>query len=378
MDFELTKEHAMIRDSAAQFLKKEHSFDRLRELKETSSAFSEKIWKKMAGLGWMELVFPEEYGGYGYDFSFAMVLLEEFGKVLFPEPWLSTMLLGGNLVLRGGTDEQKTDIIAAVASGDVLITLAYLEDGGRYDAHFCATAARRVDGGFVVSGRKVFVMDGGLADKFIVSARTSGAVAEKKGITLFLVPKNASGLRTIPLKTIDGRNICMLELYNVSVPDTDMIGEPDAGYPLLSAAVDEATVGLCAEMVGGMQAVVHQTVQHISNRIQFGRPIGTFQALQHKAADMFIQKELAMSSVYFAVASISDRSGDVASAVSIAKAKCSHAYMMIAKTAIQMFGAYGFTNEADIGFYLRRAKAAEILFGDTGYHIHRYAEINGF
>lgn len=375
MDFELTKEHSMIRDSAAHFLKKEHSFERLRELKGDSLGFSKKIWKKMAELGWMELIFPEEYGGYGYDLSFVMVLLEEFGKVLLPEPWISTVLLGGNLVLRGGTENQKKDIIPAIASGDLLMTLAYLEDGGRYDANFCATHAKRNGSGFSISGKKIFVMDGNIADKFIISVRTSGAVSDDKGITLFLISRNTDGLKITPLQTMEGRNACILELNNVSVGDTDIIGEVDCGYPLLSEAVDEATIGLCAEMVGGMEAVLGQTVWHISNRMQFGRPIGSFQALQHKSADMFIQKELAMSSVYFALASIVGGSDDRTSAVSVAKAKCSSAYIMIAKAAIQMFGAYGFTNEANIGFYLKRAKVAEILFGDAGHHIHRYAAL---
>jgi len=378
MDFELTKEHLMIKDSAAHFLKKEHSFERLRELKGDSLGFSKKIWKKMADLGWMELIFPEEYGGYGYDLSFAMVLLEEFGKVLLPEPWLSTALLGGKLVLLGGTEVQKKEIIPAICSGDLLMTIAYLEDGGRYDVNFCETTAKGNGSGFSISGKKIFVMDGGIVDKFIISARTSGAVADNNGITLFLISKNTPGLKITPVKTMDGGNACILEMNDVSVADTDIIGEMDSGYPLLSEVVDESTAVLCAEMVGGMEAVISQTVWHISNRIQFGRPIGSFQALQHKAADMFIQKELAMSSVYFAVASIVGGSDEKSSAVSIAKAKCSSAYIMIAKIAVQMFGAYGFTNEADIGFYLRRAKVAEILFGDAGHHIKRYAALNKY
>ena len=378
MDLELTKEHLMLKDSAAYFIKKEHSFDRIRELKNDPFGYSKKIWKKMARLDWMGLIYPEEYNGSELDISYAMVLLEEFGKGLLPEPWISTVLLGGNLVLMGGSASQKDKILPKIASGNLFMTLAYLEDGGRYNADYCATTARRNENGFSVSGKKIFVMDGCSADIFVVSARTKGAVSADDGITLLLVDKNASGMKMTPLKTMDGRNACILELDNVQIPESDVLGEVDSGYQLMTKAIDQAAAGLCAEMVGGMTSAINLTVKYISERKQFGKPIGSFQALHHKAADMFIQKELAVSAVYYAVAAMVENSDEKLSALPVAKAKCSSAYVEITKIAIQLFGAYGFTNEADIGLFLKRAKVAEILFGDAGYYYDRLATIQGY
>ena len=378
MDFELTSEHLLFRESVASFVKKEHSFKRLRALKGDPWGYSKDVWKKMAELGWMGLIYPEGYGGLELDFTFVMVLLEEFGRGLLPEPWISTVLLGGNLVLAGGTEAQKEEIIPAIVAGDLFVTLAYLEDGGRYDLNFCATSARRRDGGFFLSGRKIFVLDGCSADMFIVTARTLGAISDADGLTLFIVPRGTSGVEITPLKTMDGRNACILELKDVSVSESDIIGEQDDGYLLLTDIIDQATGGVCAEMVGGMSVSLEMTVRYLSERVQFGRPIGSFQALQHKAADMFIQKELATSAVYYAVASIDEKTEEMSLAVSTAKTKCSSAYLEVTKTAMQLFGAMGFTDEADIGFFLKRAKVTEVLFGDTNHHIARLATMKGY
>ena len=378
MDFELTNEHLMLKESTASFIQNEHSFNRLRELKNDQWGYTREIWKKMAELGWMGFMYPEEYGGLGLDFSFAMVLLEEFGKGLLPEPWISSILLGGNIILLGGTESQKNDILTQIVSGDLFITLAYLEDDGRYDINFCDTSALSRNGGFYISGKKIFVLDGCSADKFVVSTRTSGSVQDPDGITLFVVSREADGVEIIPIKTMDGRNACILELRDVSLSDSDIVGELDRGYPLLRDVIDQATAGLCAEMVGGMKASLDMSVSYICEREQFGRPIGAFQALQHKTADMFIQKELAASATYYAIALIDEKTEGVAQAVSLAKAKCSYAYMDITQTASQLFGAFGFTNEADIGFFLKRAKVAEIIFGDVDHHLDRYATLNGY
>lgn len=380
MDLELTKEQTMLQQSAAYFIKKEHSFERIRELKKDPDplGYSKKLWKKMVKLDWMGLIYPEEYGGSELDLGYVMVLLEEFGKGLLTEPWISTVLLGGNLVLQGGNDSQKEDILPAVSSGKLLLTLAYLEDGGRYDINYCATTAEKSSNNFSVSGKKIFVMDGCSADKFIVSARSSGEVADKEGITLFIIDSDAEGLKIIPVKTMDGRNACMLELKNVQVADSDIIGKIDCAYSLLSDVIDQATIGLCAEMVGGMTASLNMTIRHLSDRIQFGKPLGSFQSAQHMAADMFMQKELAASAVLYATASMLENTSDKAQNVSIAKAKCSKAYLNITKTAIQLFGAFGFTNEADIGLFFKRAKVADILFGDVSHHLDRYATLKGY
>jgi acyl-CoA dehydrogenase len=378
MDLELTEEHKMLQDSVKYFVKKEHSFERLRELKTDRLGYSKDLWNKMAGLGWMELIFPEKYGGQELELDFAMVLMEEFGRGMVPEPWLSTVLLGGNLILLGGTETQQQEILPKVGAGELLMTLAYLEDGGRFDMNYCATSAIPNEKGFILSGRKIFVLDGGIADMFVISTRTSGGISDKDGITLFILPGDAKGLQVTPLKTMDGRNACIFDLNDVAVSDREVVGQVDQGYPLLSDALDQATACLCAEMTGGMQGCLDMTVRHVSDRIQFNRPIGSFQAVQHKVADMFVKKELATSATYYAIASMVENTKEKTSAVSIAKAKCSCAYVEIAKSAIQLFGAFGFTNEADIGFFLKRAKVTEILFGDADYHYDRFATLEGY
>ncbi|MDY6969598.1 MAG: acyl-CoA dehydrogenase family protein, partial [Spirochaetota bacterium] len=365
MDFELTSEHLMLKESVASFIKNEHSFDRLRELKGDKWGYSKDVWKKMADLGWMGFIYPEDYGGLGLDFGFVMVLLEEMGKGMLPEPWISSVLLGGNIALLGGTDVQKKNILPKIVEGDLFITAAYMEDEGRYDLNYCGVTAKKCESGFLISGKKIFVLDGCSADAFIVSARTSGNPFDKNGISLFLLPCDSKGLGITSVKTMDGRNACVLELKDVFVAESDMIGEFDKGYPILNKVIDQATAGLCAEMVGGMQAVLDMTVQYISEREQFNKPIGSFQALQHKASDMLIQKELAMSASYYAIASIDENSDESALAVSVAKAKCSMAYLEVTKTSLQLTGGFGFTNEADFGFFLKRAKVAETLFGDA-------------
>ncbi|MDY6881162.1 MAG: acyl-CoA dehydrogenase family protein [Desulfatiglans sp.] len=379
MDFELTSENLMLKESAASFVKKDHSFERLRELKNDQWGYSKDVWQKMAELGWMGLTYPEEYGGLELDFSYVLVLQEEFGKGVLPEPWLSTVLLSGGLVLSGGTESQKEQILPEIVSGDLMMSLAYLEEDGLFEINHCSTAATKKEGDFSISGKKVFVMDGCSADKFIVTARTSGSLSDSGGITLFLVPKEADGMRVTPLKTIDGRNACILEFNDVTVPAESIIGEPDSGFQILSNSINKATAGVCAEMIGGMQACLDLTVEYISERMQFNKPIGSFQALQHKAADMFIQKELATSATYYAIASVVEgvEDQDMGLAVSVAKAKCSSSYMDITKTAIQLFGAIGFTSEADVGFFLKRALATKVLFGDVDYHLNRYSVLKG-
>lgn len=378
MDFELSSEHLSLKESVASFVKKEHSFDRLRELRKEPLGYSKETWKKMAELGWMGLTYPEEYGGLELDFAFVMVLLEEFGKGLLPEPWISNILLGGNLILLAGSESQKQEILPGVVYGDLMITAAYLEDNGRYDINYCSTTAEQKGDAYSISGKKIFVLDGLSADRVVVTTRTSGSVADKDGITLFIVSPQDDGVKITPLKTIDGRNACILEFKDASVPGSNVVGEIGQGYLPLSEAIDQATAGLCAEMVGGMQASIDLTVAYLSERMQFGKPIGTFQTPQHKAADMFMQKELSVSSVYYAIASIDEMTDERAMAVSIAKAKCSSAYMEITKTAVQLFGAIGFANEGDISFFLKRAKASEILFGDTNYHLDRYTRLSGY
>jgi alkylation response protein AidB-like acyl-CoA dehydrogenase len=265
-----------------------------------------------------------------------------------------------------------------VCKGEAILALAQQEAKGRYDLAAVETQAERAGAGFRIRGEKIQVLDGHVADAFVVVARTAGGPREAKGLTLFLVPKGVGGLTVTRQARLDGRNAALVRLDGVSVGADAMLGAVDAGHELLARVVDRATLGLCAEMLGGMQQAFALTVEHLKSRIQFGVPIGSFQALKHRAANVFIELELAKSGVMAAARSIDAGDPDVAKLVSLSKARCSDAYLLAANEGVQMFGGVGMTDEYDIGFYLKRARAAELTFGDAAFHRARWAALSGY
>ncbi|HUE40079.1 MAG TPA: acyl-CoA dehydrogenase, partial [Candidatus Binatia bacterium] len=310
-----------------------------------------------------------------------MVVMEELGRGLMPEPMLSTVALGANVLLLGGSAAQCAEHLPRVAAGERLVALAYQEPESRWTPEHVATRAERAGAEWTLHGRKAHVLDGHAADLLVVSARTAGDVRSHDGVTLFLVPADAPGLVRERQHRLDApRGAALVRLEGVRVGADAVLGESGGGAALLERVLDRATAALAAEMLGGMTAAFEMTIDYLKTRKQFGVPIGTFQALKHRAAKMFIELELARSAVMAAARAIDERRDDatIARTVSITKARCSDAFVLVGNEAVQMHGGIGMTDEHDIGFYLKRSRAAEMTFGDAGWHRRRYAELSGY
>ena len=378
-DLVLTEEQQLLQSTAADFARQSLPVSRLRALRETGDGFARDLWREMGNLGWPGMLLPEEYGGLGLGYADAVVVLEELGKVLAPEPFLSTVLLAGNAVLLGGSAAQKQEILPRVASDEAVLAFAHHEPRARHRMHHVATrAAAQSDGSFTISGVKDVVLDGTAAERLVVSARTSGGNDDRDGISLFLVDPHAPGVTVTRQQLVDHRSAALVRLDGVKVPADAQVGTLGKGADVIDATLDRATVGLCAEMLGGMVRAAEMTFAYLKERKQFGVVIGTFQALKHRAARMFIEIELGRSVVMAAARALDEGARDTAMLVSVAKARLSEGYVLVASEAVQMHGGIGMTDEHDVGFYLKRARAAEILLGDAPYHRDRYAKLQSY
>jgi alkylation response protein AidB-like acyl-CoA dehydrogenase len=380
MDLIRTEDQELIAKTAGDFVKQRSPIARVRELRDTNDpvGFSRALWKEMAELGWVGIAFPEPVGGAGLGFAELAVVMEELGRTLAPEPFLSTVLLAGQTLRLSGDAAKQAAWLPRVCKGEAVLALAQQEARSRYDLAHVETRAEPAGAGFRLTGEKVQVLDGHVADALVVVARTAGGARDAAGLTLFLVPKDAAGLAVTRQSRVDGRNAALVRLDGVSVGADAVVGSAGAGHALLASAVDRATVGLCAEMLGGMQQAFALTLEHLKSRVQFGVPIGSFQALKHRAANVFIEIELAKSAVMAAARAVDAGDSDLAKLVSLAKARCSDAYLLAANEGVQMFGGVGTTDEYDIGFYLKRARAAELSFGDAAFHRARWATLSGY
>ena len=380
MDLVLTEDQELIAKTAADFVKQKSPIARVRELRDTNDAvgFSRDLWKEMAELGWVGICFPESVGGAGLGFAELAVVLEELGRMLAPEPFLSTVLLAGQALLLSGDTGKASAWLPRVCKGEAILALAQQEARSRYDLAAVETKAERAGSGFRITGEKIQVLDGHVADAFVVVARTAGGPRDAKGLTLFLVPKEAAGLTVTRQTRLDGRNAALVRLDGVSAGADAVVGGVDVGHELLEKTVERATLGLCAEMLGGMQQAFALTVGHLKSRLQFGVPIGSFQALKHRAANVFIELELAKSGVMAAARALDAGAPEQSRLVALTKARCSDAYVLAANEGVQMFGGVGMTDEYDIGFYMKRARAAELTFGDAAFHRARWAALSGY
>jgi alkylation response protein AidB-like acyl-CoA dehydrogenase len=370
----LTEDQEFIAKTAEDFVAEKSPISRVRELRDSADAtgFSRELWKEMADLGWAGIPFAEELGGADLGMAEFVTVLEALGRTLAPEPFLSTVLLAGQALRLGGSESQQKEWLPDLIAGEKILTVAYQERNSRYDLTAVETKAEPDGDGFLLSGEKIQVLDGHVADAIIVSASAPG------GVSLFLVPKGASGMRITRQSRLDLRNAAIVELDGVSVAKADLVGGIGAGGDLLEEVVDLATVGLCAEMLGAMTEALDQTLEHLKTRVQFDVPIGSFQALKHRAADMFIEVELCRSAVMAAARAVDEENEDTRKLISLAKARCSEAFILVTNEAVQMFGGVGMTDEYDIGFYMKRARAAEMTFGDAAWHRDRWARLSGY
>lgn len=366
MDLGLSEEQEMLKTSARDFLQKECPKKLVKQLDESDEGYSPELWQKIAGLGWLGLMFPDEYGGSGGSFLDLVVLLEEMGYNILPGPFFSTVVLGGSTILAAGNKEQKRELLPGIASGEIILTLALTEPSVGYDASSVKTTAVAHNGEYVINGTKLFVPDANVADLLLCVARTKEAENPEDGITIFLVDAKSPGIECTLLKTLARDKQCEVLFNNASVPKENILGELDQGWPVVQDALQKATVAKCAEMVGGAQAALDMAIAYAKERIQFNRPIGSFQAIQHYCANMVSDVDGSRFVTYKAAWKVSEglpATMDVA----VAKAWTSEAYRRVTLLAHQIFGAIGFTMDHDLHLYYRRAKASEMMFGDSAF-----------
>jgi alkylation response protein AidB-like acyl-CoA dehydrogenase len=375
LDFGFNEEQEMLRRSARSLLERECSSAHVRQMMEDERGYSPELWRKMASLGWLGLVLPEEHGGSGLDYVDLVVVAEEMGRVLLPSPFIWTLMFA-DAIGRAGSAEQKLRFLPAIARGEIIATTAHLEANGSWREDGITTAAPKSGAGFVIDGEKLFVNDAHIADFFLVAARTGNK--RDGGVTLFAIDAKRPGVDVTPLKTMDQtRKLGAVALRGVKAAASEVVGELNQGWPVLATAIDRAKVVLAAEMIGGAQKVLETTVEYTKVREQFGRPIGSFQAVQHKCANMMVDVEGAKSAVYYAAWAVSNDAADARTAAAVAKAAASDAYRRVAADGIQVHGGIGFTWEHDMHLYFKRAKSSEFTFGDANFNRDIVAESIG-
>ncbi len=375
MDFTYTEVQQMLQDQVQKFVQKSYDFETRNKIMESDEGYSKEFWQLFAELGWLAVPFSEDDGGLGGSAVDLMVMMEEFGKANLVEPYTSTAVLCGTLIAGLAEGEQKQSLIEQIISGEIQLACAYIEQQSRFNPINIETSAVESGGNITLNGRKIGVLNGESADQFIVIARESGDSLDKEGISAFLVAADAEGLSQKSYPTVDGKRAAELELNNV--PVIARIGASGAAADALQAAIDRAIVGICAEAVGALESLLQRTVEYSKTRKQFGTPIGTFQALQHRMADMFIECQLARSIVMMAAMSLDsqDSSEEQTRAVSAAKSRVGKAIKAVGQEAIQIHGGIGMTDELDVGHYFKRVTALDIQFGDGEYHTERYASL---
>jgi len=366
MDFAFSEEQEMLRRSARDFLAKECPPKLVRGLLKGEDAYDPALWKKVAGLGWTALGIPEEYGGVG-TFLDLVVVLEEAGRALLPGPFFATMGLAVPALLESGTEAQKKEVLGAIAAGDARATLALTEPPGRWDAAAIGLRATQAGGGWRLDGVKTYVPDALAADYIVVAARTRGEGED--GVSLFVVKGRPKGVTVTPLETMDmTRRWNEVRFDGVELGADSLMGAPHTAWPRLKRALEWSTAALCAEMVGGAQKVLEMSTEYAKTRQQFGKPIGIYQAVSHRVADMLVLTESSKSATYYSAWAVDADAPDRSLAASMAKAYVSDAYRKVAGDGIQVHGGIGFTWEHDLHLYFKRAKSSEITLGDATYH----------
>jgi len=379
MSLIINEEQQMLKSSAKEFCQSRTPVEALRKLRDenNSTGFDSATWKEMVEMGWTSLTIPEAYGGLNFGYTGLGQILEETGRTLTASPLVSTVLLGTTTLLLAGNETQKSSILPAVASGET--TFAFASDEKNIHKPFhVETSASKVDDGYIINGTKKFVLDGHTANQLIVTARTSGATEDKNGISIFLIDAKTDGVQIERTTMVDSRNAATINFNNVKVASTALIGTENNGGDVLEKVLDIARIGISAEMLGSMQEAFDRTIAYLKERKQFGVTIGSFQALQHRAAIMFGEIELCKSLVIKSLQAIDKGSKNLPMLASMTKAKVGETIQLVTNEGIQLFGGIGMTDDEEIGFFLKRARVAQRTFGDANYHMDRYARLNGY
>ena len=375
----LNEEQRFLQDSAREFLNDNAPVEALRKLRDERDelGYAAATWQQMAELGWASIILPEEYGGLEFGFTGLGVVMEEAGRTLTASPMFASAVVGASAILLGGNEAQKNALLPEVATGKLTLALA-LEEGHHHRPTQIATTAERDGDNFVLTGSKTFVLDGHSADKLLVVARSSGATADAQGLSLFLVDRDAQGVEVQRTILADSRNSANISLQRVVVDATALVGELDQAWSILEPVLDRGRVAIAAEMMGLSLEAFERTVEYLKEREQFGALIGSFQALQHRAAHMQSQIELCRSVILQALSTVDEAPEQLPLLASLAKARLNELAKLVTNEAVQMHGGIGVTDELEIGFFLKRARVAMQIFGDTGFHKDRYATLCGY
>ena len=378
MSLVLNEEQVFLKDSAKKFASEKTPTTHFREVRdsEIDNCYDDKIWQEMVSLGWTGILVPEEFGGSNFGVAGISSILEELGRTLTPSPLFSTAVVGVSLI-KHASDAVKKDILTKVVQDGLRLCFA-IEESNHHDPVKISCEAKKDGSNFIISGEKSFVIDGGFADKVIVACRTSGEEGAKDGLSLFVMDSDSKGLTITPTKMVDSRNAANMKFENVKVSSDMLIGKEDDAYEIIESVLDISRAAISAEMLGSALQAYEITLDYLKEREQFGSKIGSFQALQHRAAIMFSELELCKSCVIESITSFDEGGNDSDRLASLSKAKVGEVFHLISNESVQMHGGIGVTDEYDIGLYLKRARVAEQIFGDSNFHKNRYAELTGY
>ena len=375
----LTEEEQFLKDTAKSFAEERSPIAHFRSLRDMSDPmlWDKNIWNEMSKLGWPGIMIPEEFGGSNFGLSGICVVLQECAKTLTPSPLFASGVLGAYAINNYGTKEQKEKYLPLIASGELTTSVA-VDESSHHNPYDTVLIAKKSSDEYILSGKKNFVIDGTSSDLLIVLARTSGEKGDSTGLTLFLVDPTNEGIDRIKLEMADSRNYANIIFDNVKISSKNILGDIEAGGEAIDDVLDIGRIAMSAEMLGNSEAAFETTLDYLKQRKQFGVLIGSFQALQHRAAEMFCEIELTKSSVIAAMRAADERSNDVQRLSSLAKTVAGETLHLVSNEAIQMHGGIGVTDEYDIGFFLKRARVAEQIFGSAKFHTERYANLSGF
>jgi len=379
MKLVLTEEEQFLKDTAKNFADERSPITHFRALRDNNDPllWDKDLWSEMAKLGWPGILIPEDYGGSNFGITGISVILNECAKTLTPSPLFATGVIGAYSITNYGTDKQKEFYLPKIVSGELTTALA-IDESSHHNPADTEIIAKKEGSNFIINGKKTFVIDGASADLIILLARTSGNKGDMVGLTLFLVDTNLSGVDKIKLDMADSRNYSNINFNNVKIPDVDILGDLETGGETIENILDIARIAMASEMLGNAEAAFETTLDYLKQRKQFGALIGSFQALQHRAAEMFCEIELTKSSVMGAMKAADEGSNELQRLSSLAKTMAGETLHLVSNEAVQMHGGIGVTDEYDIGFFLKRARVTEQIFGSSKYHTERYANLSGF
>ena len=375
MDFSYSDEQQMLQDSVQKFVHNQYDFETRKGILNRTKGYSDEYWQLFAELGWLTVPFREEDGGFGGSAVDLLVMMEEFGKGIVVEPFIATAVIAGGLISELGSQQQKEELIPQIMEGRLQLATAFAETGSRYNLASVATTAIKNGDRYIINGEKIVVLNGPDADKILVTVRTSGEERSVDGISILLVDASSAGISKVSYSAVDGHRQAEISFKSVSVPASALLGVEGNALEALSQVIDRATLAVCAEAVGAMGVLLKKTVEYTKTRKQFGTAIGTFQALQHRMAEMFVECELARSIVIMAAMKLDsgESAAEKAKAVSAAKSKVGRAMRKVGQESVQLHGGIAITDELDVGHYFKRVTTIENMFGNTDFHTMRFA-----